>query len=106
MAAERDEAVIASVMQREDMAAMRAQMEDAAVYIASLKRKMAQMEAVASHALHQRDAAAAEAEFFERGAEAAFAYAASAGDKAQPPAEKEEETCAFTLSRSPLPLLG
>merc|ERR1711990_404615 len=55
---------------------MRAQMEDTALYVADLKQRLRMMEKVASHAIHERDNAEAEAAYFEQGAEAAFQYAA------------------------------
>lgn len=78
--AERDSAVFRLMMEQEDMQAMRAQMEDAAVYVATLKRRLLMAERVASDAMHQRDTAEAEAAYFEQGAEAAFEYAARAGE--------------------------
>ncbi len=80
--AERDEAIVELVLSQEDVHALRAQMEDAALYIASLKRRNAQMEMAALSALHQRDEAAAEAAYYEQGAEAAFDYAAKAANAA------------------------
>eukprot|EP01043_Picozoa_sp_COSAG02_P020529 COSAG02_NODE_1016_length_15190_cov_128.667418_8_plen_393_part_00 len=75
---ERDEAIMQLVLSQEDVHALRAQMEDAALYIASLKQRNAQMEMAALSALHQRDEATAEAAYYEQGAEAAFEYAAKA----------------------------
>ena len=80
---ERNDAIMQLVVAQEDLHALQAQLEDAALYIASLKRRHSQLEMVALSALHQRDEAAAEAAYYEQGAEAAFEYAARAADSAQ-----------------------
>ncbi len=94
--AERDEAIMQLVLSQEDVHALRAQMEDAALYIASLKRRNAQMELAALSALHQRDEAAAEAAYYEQGAEAAFEYAANAARSVNSDTSGEDNVFSIT----------
>jgi len=84
------------VLSQEDVHALRAQMEDAALYIASLKRRNTQMELAALSALHQRDEAAAEAAYYEQGAEAAFEYAANAARSVNSDTSGEDNVFSIT----------
>jgi hypothetical protein len=77
VAAERDAAMLQLVVERDDVLAMRAP----ALYIHALNKQRLQkiqMQAVASRAMHERDAAQTDAACFQQGAESAFEYAANA----------------------------